>query len=178
MLKVIKENSENFPKSADMDSQVEEFSRLYQSLVENVLSPELQLQVPVYSDCGSPQGTPELSSDQKQGFNLSSSRGLDISFDSGGGSSSLSLKDGTESSSSSSSDSEAESFNSSVDNNYVVSRTERDDQGLKKQLLGIETELSKGAFWVGEEDKVNYDELHDKLAKIEEELKVSNTKLA
>lgn len=177
MLKVIKENSENFPKSADMDSQVEEFSRLYQSLVENVLSPELQLQVPVYSDCGSPQGTPELSSDQKQGFNLSSSRGLDISFDSGGGSSSLSLKDGTESSSSSSSDSEAESFNSSVDNNYVVSRTERDDQGLKKQLLGIETELSKGAFWVGEEDKVNYDELHDKLAKIEEELKVSNTKL-
>ncbi|XP_038889573.1 protein NETWORKED 4A-like [Benincasa hispida] len=180
MLKTIKENSDNFPKSADMDSQVEEFSRLYQSLVENVLSPELQLQVPVYSDCGSPQGTPELSSDQKQGFNLTSNRGLDISFDSGGGSSSLSLKDGTESSPSSS-DSESESFNSSVDNNYVVSRSERDSHGLKKKLLGIETELpnSKRGFWVGEEDnhKVNYDELHDKIAKIEEELKVSNAKL-
>ncbi|KAL0540577.1 hypothetical protein IC582_020585 [Cucumis melo] len=180
MLKTIKENSDSFPKSADMDSQVEEFSRLYQSLVENVLSPELQLQVPVYSDCGSPQGTPELSSDQKQGFNLSSNRGLDISFDSGGGSSSLSLKDGTESSSSSSSsDSESESFNSSVDNNYVVSRAERDGQGLKKKLLAIESELPniKGGFWVGEEVKVNYDELHDKIAKMEEELKVSNAKL-
>lgn len=179
MLKAIKENSDNFPKSADMDSQIEEFSRLYQSLVENVLSPELQLQVPVYSDCGSPQGTPELSSDQKQGFNMSSNRGLDISFDSGGGSSSLSLKDGTESSSSSS-DSESESFNSSVDNNYAVSRAQRDGRGLKKKLLELETELPpnmKASLWVDEEDKVNYDELHDKIARIEEELKVSNTKL-
>lgn len=179
MLKAIKENSHNFPKSADMDSQVEEFSRLYQLLVEKVLSPELQLQVPVYSDCGSPQGTPDLSSDQKQGFNMSSNRGLDISFDSGGGSSSLSLKDGTEFSSSSSSDSESESFNSSVDNNYAVSRAEKDGQGLKKKLLELETERPnmKGAFWVGEEDKVNYDELQDKFARIEEELNVSNIKL-
>ncbi|KAG7016055.1 Protein NETWORKED 4A, partial [Cucurbita argyrosperma subsp. argyrosperma] len=177
MLKTIKDNCDNFPKSADMDSQVEEFSHLYQSLLENLLSPELQPQVPFYSDCGSPQCTPELSSDQKQGFNLSCNRGLDISLDSGGGSSSLSLKDGT-GSSSSSSDSESESFSSSVDNNYVVSRAERDGQGPKKKFLGLETELSniKGAFWVGEEDKLNYDELHEKIARIEEELKVSNAK--
>lgn len=180
MLKAIKENSDNFPKSADVGSQIDEFSRLYQSLVENVLSPELQLQVPVYSDCGSPQGTPELSSDQKPCFNTSSNRGLDILFDSGGGSSTLSLKDGTDSSSSSSSDSESESFNSSIDNNYAVSRAQRNGRGLKKKLLELETELPsniKESFWVDEEDKVNYDELHDKIARTEEELKVSNMKL-
>ncbi|XP_022989923.1 protein NETWORKED 4A-like [Cucurbita maxima] len=175
MLKAMKENSDNFPKSADMDSQVEEFSRLYQSLVENVLSPELQLQVPVYSDCGSPRGTPELSFNQKQDFNMSSNRGLDVSFDSGGGSSSLSLKDGSESSSSSS-DSELES----VDNHYAVSRDQRDGQGQKKKLLELQTELPpkiRGALWGDEEDKVNYDELYERITRLEEELKVSNIKL-
>ncbi|XP_022923535.1 protein NETWORKED 4A-like [Cucurbita moschata] len=180
MLKAMKENSDNFPKSADMDSQVEEFSRLYQSLVGNVLSPELQLQVPVYSDCGSPQGTPELSLNQKQDFNMSSNRGLDVSFDSGGGSSSLSLKDGSESSSSSSSSSSSDSELESVDNPYAVSRDQRDGQGQKKKLLELQTELPskiRGALWGDEEDKVNYDELYERIARLEEELKVSNIKL-
>ncbi|KAK9283902.1 hypothetical protein L1049_012157 [Liquidambar formosana] len=199
MLKLIEEDGDHSARQAEMYYQkrpeliahVEGFYRMYQSLAQRYdhLTGELRknissgLQMQGSSEPCSEPATIFLTPDQKLGVRKSRRQhvGFDMHLSSGGGSSDLSLREGTESSSSSvSSDSESESFNSSI-NNYLSPPVNGDGEGLHQVIIDLETELPKMKENVGsmlkEGEKGIYEELLGRITDYEEELRAVNLKL-
>uniref|UniRef100_A0A5B7BUH8 Putative Kinase interacting family protein isoform 1 n=1 Tax=Davidia involucrata TaxID=16924 RepID=A0A5B7BUH8_DAVIN len=209
MLKLIEEDGDSFAKKAEMYyekrpeliAHVEEFYRMYQSLAERYdnltgelrknISSVLQMQGSGICD-SSDQASPLLTPDQKLCLHKSGQEavGFDLFSSSGGGSSDLSLKEGSESSSSSppSSDSDSESFNSSI-NKHSGPPVNCDDKGLHQVFVELEMELPgmEEKVQVTKEENIDgtlkvrenggYETLLRRITKYEEELRVSNKKL-
>ncbi|CAL5364021.1 unnamed protein product [Camellia sinensis] len=152
MLKLIEEDGDSVAKKAEMNGEnrpvliahVERFHRLYKSLAERYdhLTGELrknassmfQIQNSM-SHSGSGQDSSMATPDQKSGLHKLGQQavGFDL-FLSSGGSSDLSLKQGSESSSLAS-DSESESFDSSINKHSIshVTKKEKADNELEVQ---------------------------------------------
>ncbi|KAK6228799.1 Protein Networked (NET) [Theobroma cacao] len=200
ILKLVEDNIEDLAKNDEMHYQnksevivhVQELYRIYQLLAErhDHLTRELRKSLP--SDCqiqgpgsGFDQNSPLITPDKKLGLHKSIQQAA--SFSSGGGSSDLSLKEGTESSSLSS-DSDSESFSSSV-NIYMGSPVNTDNGVVHDKVIELGSELPTMKEKVQVADKEisdgklkmrenrNYEELTERLTKFEEELRDSNLKL-
>ncbi|XVF41246.1 hypothetical protein PTKIN_Ptkin01aG0265200 [Pterospermum kingtungense] len=200
IIELMEDNTEDVGKNDGMHSQnksevivqVQELYRIYQSLAERYdhLTGELRKSVP--SDCqtqgpgcGLDQNSPLLTPDKKLSMSKSSQQAASSS--SVGGSSDLSLKEGTESLSFSS-DSDSESFSSSV-NIYLSSAMDTDSEVVHHKVIELGSELSAmqeklrvadgenadGKLKTGENRR--YEELRERLIKCEQELKDSNLKL-
>lgn len=198
IIKLVEGNVEDVAKNDEMHSQnrsevivqVQELYRIYQSLAERYdhLTGELRKGVP--SECrtqgpgsGLDQNSPPLTPEKKLGMSKSSQQAASSS--SVGGSSDLSLKEGTESSSFSS-DSDSESFSSSVN---IYSAMDTDNEVVHHKVIELGSELptmqeklvvadgenADGKLKMGENR--SYEKLRERLTKCEEELKDSNLKL-
>ncbi|GMJ11834.1 hypothetical protein like AT5G05180 [Hibiscus trionum] len=193
IMKLVEENiEEHYQIKSDVIVQVQELRRIYQSLAERYdhLTGELRKSVPSDfltqgPDSGLDQNSPMVTPDKKMGIHKSVQQAS--SFSSGGGSSELSSKEGTESSSFSS-DSDSESFSSSV-NIYLSSAMDADNSVEHHKVIeqGSELPTMKEKIQVVDEEKTDgnskmggnrsYEELNERLAKCEEELRNSNLKL-
>ncbi|XWS56930.1 hypothetical protein CRYUN_Cryun09bG0127700 [Craigia yunnanensis] len=200
IMKLVEDNIEDVAKSDEMHSQnksvvivqVQELHRIYQSLAERYdhLTRELHKSLP--SDCqtqgpgsGLDQNSPLITPDKKLGMCKSSQQAA--SFSSVGGSSDLSLKEGTESSSFSS-DSDSESFSSSV-NIYLSAAVDIDNGVVHHNVMELGSELPtvKEKLQVADGENADgklkmvenrsYEELNERLIRCEEELRDSNLKL-
>ncbi|XWS65626.1 hypothetical protein CRYUN_Cryun05aG0129900 [Craigia yunnanensis] len=200
LMKLVEDNIEDVAENDDMHSQnksevivqVQELYRIYQSLAERYDHLTMELRKSPPSDCqtqgpgsGLEQNSPLITPDKKLGTRKSSQQAA--SFSSVGGSSDLSLKEGTESSSFSS-DSDSESFSSSV-NIYSSSAMDTDNgvvhhktielgselPTMKEKLQVADGENADGKLKMGENR--SYVEMNKRLIKCEEELRDSNLKL-
>ncbi|KAJ7959512.1 Protein NETWORKED 4A like [Quillaja saponaria] len=158
-------------------------------LSKTVLS-EIQLEGSDNYESGSDLGTPLHTPGQQLGLQKSGHQMVNVetSLSSGGGSSVLSVKEGTESSSSSSSSSESESFDPSLDNCHGP-RMDTDRKGLIEEITKLKVEFpsleelhqmveednTDNMSWA--RDKRNYEELLRRFNETLEKLKVSNLKL-
>ncbi|KAK8638695.1 hypothetical protein V6N13_137106 [Hibiscus sabdariffa] len=194
IMKLVEDNiEENYQIKSELIVQVEELHRIYQSLAERYdhLTGELRKSVPSDfltqgPDSGLDTNSPLVTPDNKK-MGIDKSVQQASSFSSGGGSSELSSKEGTESSSFSS-DSDSESFSSSV-NIYLSSRMDADNGVEHHKVIeqGSELPTMKEKIQVVAEEKADdnskmggnrsYEELNERLAKCEEELRNSNLKL-
>ncbi|GMI84958.1 Networked 4A [Hibiscus trionum] len=193
IMKLVEDNiEEHYQIKSEVIVQVHEIRRIYQSLAERYghLSGELCRSVPSdfltqSHDSGLDQNSPMVTPDKTTGIRKSVQQAS--SFSSDGGSSELSSKEGTESSSFLS-DSDSESFSSSV-NIYLSSATDADSGVEHHKVIEkgseLPTMMEKMQLVDGEnaDDKLkmrgnrSYEELNERLAKCEEELRNSNIKL-
>ncbi|XWS74474.1 hypothetical protein CRYUN_Cryun01aG0001200 [Craigia yunnanensis] len=200
IMKLVEDNIEDRAKNDEVHSQdklevivqVQELYCIYQSLAERYdnLTGELHRSLPSDYQTQGPgsgldQNSPLITPDKKLGMCKSSLQAA--SFSSGGGSSDLSLKEGTESSSFSS-DSDSESFSSSV-NIYLSSAVDTDNAVVHHKIIELGSELptmkeklpvadgenADGKLKMGE--NISCEELKERLIKCEEELRGSNLKL-
>ncbi|PSS33239.1 Protein NETWORKED 4A like [Actinidia chinensis var. chinensis] len=196
MLKLIEEDGDAFAENAGMYNEkrpefiahVEGFYRMYRLLAERYdhLTGELrkcvpslvQMQDSVMSHSGHGQDTPSITPNQKFGLNKFGKRadGFDL-FLSSGGSSDLSLKEGSESSSLAS-DSESESFDSSINKRSNPHVTD-DGKGPCQKPTFQENKLLLGMHEVQVSIHENADHvaLLKRITEYEDELKESNKKL-
>ncbi|XVE90953.1 hypothetical protein DITRI_Ditri20bG0117000 [Diplodiscus trichospermus] len=192
MQDVTKDDEMQFQNKSEVVVQVQELYRIYQSLAGRYdhLTGELRKTLPF--DCQTPgpgsgldQNSPLRTPDKKLG--MCKSRQQAASLSSVGGSSDLSLKEGTESSSFSS-DSDSESFCSSV-NVYLSSAVDTDNSVVHHKVIepGSELPTMREKLQVADgenaDDKLkmgenrSYEELNERLIKCEEEFRDSDLKL-
>ncbi|KAE8679320.1 Methyl esterase 17 [Hibiscus syriacus] len=193
IMKLVEDNiEEHYQIKSEVIDQVQELRRIYQSLAERYDHWSGELRKTVLSDfltqgpdSGLDQNSPMVTPDKKLGIPKSVQQAL--SFSSGGGSSELSSKEGTESSSFSS-DLDSESFGSSV-NIYLRSVMDADngvehhkviEQGsdlptMTEKIRVVDGENVEGKLKMG--GNRSYEELNERFAKCEEELRNSNLKL-
>lgn len=200
MLKLVEEDADSFAKKADLYfkkrpeliSLVEEFYRMYRLLAERYdhvtgelrksIPSDLQSQGSGTSDVGSElpwtMPSPDQRSSRKSGPRAA---GFDIFLGSG---SDLNSKEGDETSTTL--DSDSDSDDSSV-NNYSSTRTNGEEQGLRRRVIEQEGELRelKEKLRVQQQEisegfkKSNYENsvVYSKITAYEEELRVTREKI-
>ncbi|KAL6563564.1 hypothetical protein OROGR_002523 [Orobanche gracilis] len=196
MLKLVEEDADSFAKKAELYFKkrpelinlVEDFYRMYRSLAERYdhvtgelrknIPSDLQSQGSGVSDLGSePPSTNIPSPDRRPSRTKSGPRaaGFDFFLRSDKiGSSDLNSKEGNESSTL---DSESESDDSSV-NNYSSTQSNDDEQGLRRRVIELESELQnikEKHIRLRNEERSEYVgfEVSSKIGAYEEELRVA-----